>query len=63
MKTLLENTLGKSLLIGLVLFLDIEEAFDNTSFKSIVRAASNHGVENTIFKWMDQGHVALRMTY
>ncbi|KAK9704100.1 Reverse transcriptase (RNA-dependent DNA polymerase) [Popillia japonica] len=38
--------------IALVAFLDIEGAFDNTSFKSMIRAASNRGVEDTICKWI-----------
>lgn len=33
-------------------FLDIEGAFDNTSFDSICAAAAYHGFEDTIIRWM-----------
>jgi hypothetical protein len=34
-------------------FLDVEGAFDNTSFESMDDAASNHGVCSTINRWID----------
>ena len=34
-------------------FLDIEGAFDNTTFTSMVSAAKRQGVENTICRWLE----------
>jgi hypothetical protein len=36
-----------------VVNVDVEEAFDNTSFESIDDAASGHGVCSTINRWID----------
>lgn len=38
--------------LALGTFLDIEGAFDNTAFESICTAATNHGIETTIVRWM-----------
>jgi hypothetical protein len=38
--------------IALGAFLDIEVAFDNTPFESMILAASNHGVNNTCCRWL-----------
>lgn len=38
--------------IGLAIFLDIEGAFDNTSFEVIVRSAERHGVHSSLTRWM-----------
>lgn len=36
--------------VALVVFLDIEREFDNTSFTSMIRAASNRGVRDSFCK-------------
>jgi hypothetical protein len=38
--------------IALGAFLDIEGAFDRTSFDIIKQAAERHGIEPTIFRWI-----------
>jgi hypothetical protein len=38
---------------ALGVFLDVEGAFDNTSFDSMDDAASDHGVCSTINRWID----------
>jgi hypothetical protein len=38
--------------IALGAFLDIEEAFDNTSFHATVEAAREHGLEETCCRWV-----------
>jgi len=38
--------------IALGAFLDIEGAFDNTSFKTIITAATERGLEETCCRWM-----------
>jgi hypothetical protein len=38
--------------IALAAFLDIEEAFDRTSFEVITQAAERHGIQTTICKWI-----------
>lgn len=38
--------------IALGAFLDIEGAFDNTSFESMILAASNRGIDNTTCRWV-----------
>jgi hypothetical protein len=38
--------------IALAAFLDIEGAFDRTSFKVIMQAAERHGIESTICRWI-----------
>jgi hypothetical protein len=38
---------------ALGVFLDVEEAFDNTSFESMDDAASDHGGCSTINRWLD----------
>jgi retron-type reverse transcriptase len=39
--------------IALGAFLDIEGAFDNTSFKTIITAAREHGLEETCCRWIE----------
>jgi retron-type reverse transcriptase len=39
--------------IALGSFLDIEGAFDRTSFAAIAKAAERHGVESTIGRWIN----------
>jgi hypothetical protein len=39
--------------IALGAFLDIEGAFDNTSFKTIITAATEHGLEETCCRWIE----------
>jgi hypothetical protein len=39
--------------IALGAFLDIEEAFDRTSFEAIAKAANWHGVKPTICTWIN----------
>lgn len=39
--------------VALVAFLDIEGAFDRTSFKSMNNALSRHNINNTIGRWVD----------
>jgi hypothetical protein len=39
--------------IALGTFLDIEGAFDRTSFAAITKAAERHGVETTIGRWIN----------
>jgi hypothetical protein len=49
------HTLGKSLKykdIALGAFLDIEGAFDNTSFSAIITAARERGLEETCCRWV-----------
>jgi hypothetical protein len=49
------NRLEKSLNhkeIALGAFLDIEGAFDNTSFQAIVEGAGEHGIERTCCRWI-----------
>ena len=38
--------------IALGAFLDIEGAFDNTSFDAIIMAAREHGLEETCCRWI-----------
>ena len=38
--------------IALGAFLDIEGAFDNTSFNAITTAAREHGLEETSYRWV-----------
>jgi hypothetical protein len=38
---------------ALGVFLDVKEAFNNTSFESMDDAASGHGVCSTINRWID----------
>jgi hypothetical protein len=38
--------------IALGVFLDIEGAFDNTSFDAIITAAREHGLEETCCRWI-----------
>jgi len=38
--------------IALGAFLDIEGAFDNTSFNTIIVAAKEHGLEETCCRWI-----------
>lgn len=42
--------------IALAIFLDIEGAFDKTSFDSMMLATDNRGVESTICNWIEIGH-------
>lgn len=49
--TRVENSLENKE-IALVAFLDIEGAFDHTSFNSIVRAAGQHMIDDTICRWI-----------
>jgi hypothetical protein len=37
---------------ALGVFLDIEEAFDNTSFKTIITTARERGLEETCCRWI-----------
>ena len=39
--------------ISLGVFLDIEGAFDNTSFKTIITAARERGLEETCCRWIE----------
>ena len=39
--------------IALGAFLDIEGAFDNTSFKTIITAARERGLEETCCRWIE----------
>jgi ribonuclease HI len=38
--------------VALTVFLDIEGAFDNTSFDTIINSASTHGVHESLTRWM-----------
>ena len=47
----LEKSLGhKEIVLGA--FLDIEGAFDNTSFSAMITAARERGLEETCFRWV-----------
>jgi hypothetical protein len=39
--------------VALGAFLDIEGAFDNTSFKTIITAARERGLEETCCRWIE----------
>jgi hypothetical protein len=39
--------------IALRAFLDIEGAFDNTSYLSIIHSAQRKGINNTLCRWID----------
>jgi hypothetical protein len=39
--------------IALRAFLDIEGAFDNTSYLSIIRSAQRKGINDTLCRWID----------
>jgi hypothetical protein len=50
--TRIEKTLDTKR-IALGAFLDIEGAFDNTSYLSIIRSAQRKGINDTLCRWID----------
>jgi hypothetical protein len=45
-----EKALDQEIALGV--FLDIEGAFDNTSYDSMCSALARHGVDHTIVRWI-----------
>lgn len=40
-------------MFALGIFMDIEGAFDNTSYNSIKKAAQTHGIDTNLTRWID----------